>query len=360
MGAVAVVPGRRDSLHVRGDVPAPRAQGDEVLVRVLETGVCGTDAEIHQGLYGQAPEGCDYLVLGHENLGRVDWCPAAAGLRKGDLVVSTVRRGCPERCRACVSDQNDMCLTGHFLERGIGGLHGFMCEVYAESPLYLVRLPEALRAAAVLLEPLSIVEKGVEQALRFHQRVTWQPRKAVVLGAGPVGLLAALVLRLRGLEVHVASRDPEGSARDHLLREVGVRYVSTGGDPDLAGLAERVGRIDVVFEATGATAVVVPSMRILGPNGVCILSSVTPGRKALEVDVAGWNREMVLGNRLAFGTVNAGRRHFEAGVRDMEAAEERFAGWLARLVTRRRPYQEAAAALEKGPDDVKVVLEFSR
>jgi threonine dehydrogenase-like Zn-dependent dehydrogenase len=357
MGAVAVLPGKRDSLHVRSDVPPPRARGGDVLVRVLETGVCGTDREIGEGLYGEAPFGSDYLILGHENLGRVEWCPEGSGLEAGELVVATVRRGCPENCRACVSDQTDMCLTGHFRERGIRGLHGFMCEVYAESPQYLIRLPSGLRPGAVLLEPLSIVEKGIEQALRFQQRVTWQPRKAVVLGAGPVGLLAALVLRLRGLDVHVASRDPEDGPRDLLLREVGIRYVGTTGTP-VETLAQKVGRIDVVFEATGATAMVVPSMRILGPNGVCVLSSVTPAEGRVEVDVAAWNREMVLGNKAAFGSVNAGRRHFEAGVRDMEAAEQRFPGWLSRMITRRLPFTEAARAIEKRPHDIKTVLEF--
>jgi threonine dehydrogenase-like Zn-dependent dehydrogenase len=359
MGAVAVIPGTHDSMHVRKDVPAPSPQGDEVVVRVLETGVCGTDIEIHEGQYGSAPPGSDYLVLGHENLGRIEWCPPSSGLCAGDLVVSTVRRGCPERCRACVSDQNDMCLTGHFRERGIGGLHGFMSEAYAESPEFLVRLPASLDAVGVLMEPLSIVEKGVEQALRFHQRVTWQPRKAVVLGAGPVGLLAALVLRLRGMEVTVASRDPEGGPRDRLLREAGIAYASTATTP-IPDLPRRVGRVDLVFEATGATSVVVPSMRMLGPNGVCVLSSVTGGQSALEIDVATWNREMVLGNRLAFGTVNAGRRHFEMGVKDMEAAQERFPGWLPRLVTRRLAYTDALEALHKRPEDIKTVLEFAR
>jgi threonine dehydrogenase-like Zn-dependent dehydrogenase len=196
MGAVAVVPGTKDSLHVRKDVPAPERQGDDVLVRVLEAGVCGTDAEIHQGLYGEAPAQSPYLVLGHENLGVIEWCPPGSGLSLGDLVVATVRRGCAQRCRACVSDQNDMCLTGSFTERGIRGRHGFMCERYAESADYLIRLPPSLRRVAVLMEPTSVVEKGIEQALRFQQRVTWQARKAVVLGAGPVGLLAALVLRI--------------------------------------------------------------------------------------------------------------------------------------------------------------------
>ncbi len=272
-------------------------------------------------------------------------------------MVSTVRRPCPERCRACLHEQQDMCLSGHFLERGIRGLHGFMSERYAELPQYLVRLPAELRPVAVLLEPMSIVQKGIDQAFRIQQRLTWDPRKAVVLGAGPVGLLAALVLRLKGLEVTVAALEPEDSPKARLAADAGIRYVSTAKTP-LGQLPSVVGRIDIVFEATGATSVVFPAMSILGPNGVCILSSVTGGQKTIEVDLATWNREMVLGNRLVFGTVNASRRHFEAGVRDLANAEGRFKGWLERLITRRVPAVEAPRALEREPTDIKTVLQF--
>jgi glucose 1-dehydrogenase len=357
MKAVAVVPGTRDSLHVRADAPDPRPTPDEALVRVVEAGVCATDIEIHQGLYGEAPPGSPFLILGHENLGVVDSAPAGAIVAAGDLVVSTVRRPCPERCRPCASDQNDMCLTGHFLERGIRGLHGFMSERYAESPHYLVKLPPHLRRFAVLMEPMSVVQKGIQQALAIQQRLAWDPRRAVVLGAGPVGILAAAALRLRGFEVHVAALEPEGSFKDRHLREAGISYVSAATTP-IASLPGKVGPIDIVFEATGATSVVFPAMQILGPDGVCILSSVTGGQKMIEVDLATWNREMVLGNRLIFGTVNAGRVHFEMGRRDLEAVEELLPGWLARLVTRRIPFTDAPQALHRTADDIKTVLAF--
>jgi threonine dehydrogenase-like Zn-dependent dehydrogenase len=357
MKAVAVLPGKSHSLHVRDDVADPRGGDGQAIVRMLEAGVCGTDVEIDDGLYGEAPPGVPYLILGHENLGVVEHVPDGSGLTKGDLVVGTVRRPCPERCRACASEQQDMCLTGHYVERGIKALHGFMSERYAESPHNLIRLPAALRSVGVLLEPMTIVQKGIEQAFRIQQRLTWDARKAVVLGAGPVGILAALVLRLRGLEVHVASRDGADSPRARLLDEIGIRYVNTVETP-IDQIPTKVGRIDVVFEATGAAAVVFPSMNILGPNGVCILSSIPGGEQKFELDVAGWTRAMVLGNRLAFGTVNAGRRHFESGVRDLTAAEERFAGWLGRLVTRRIPFTDAAKARERAPADIKTVLTF--
>jgi threonine dehydrogenase-like Zn-dependent dehydrogenase len=357
MRAIAVHPGQPGSLHLRDDAPDPSPAEGEAVIRVLEAGVCGTDAEINQGLYGSAPAGSPFLILGHENLGVVERSPAGSGLAEGDLVVSTVRRPCPERCRACLHEQQDMCLTGHFLERGISGLHGFMSERYVESPNYIVRMPSEMRRFAVLLEPMSVAQKGIDQAFRIQQRLTWDPRKSVVLGAGPVGLLAALVLKLRGLEVWVASRDAEGSTKAKLIEEAGMRYVSTANTP-IEQLPAVVGRIDVVFEATGATAVVFPSMSILGPNGVCILSSVTGGQTKVEVDIATFNRDVVLGNRLVFGTVNASRRHFEAGVRDLQGADARFGGWLDRLITRRVPLAEAAGAFARGPGDIKTVIQF--
>ena len=265
MRAVTVVPGRAHSLTVRDDVPEPPRDEQHALVRVLETGVCGTDVEIESNLYGEAPPGSPYLILGHENLGVVERTADGSALRSGDLVVSTVRRPCPERCRSCTDSQQDMCLTGHYLERGIKGLHGFMCDRYAESPRYLVHVPAELREVAVLLEPLSFIEKGVEQALRIQQRLVWEPRTALVLGAGPVGLLAGLLLMLRGLEVTLASRGPADSASARLAQDAGMRYVSTRTTP-VEDLGKTLGNLDVVFESTGATAVVMPAIKALGPG----------------------------------------------------------------------------------------------
>jgi threonine dehydrogenase-like Zn-dependent dehydrogenase len=358
MRALAVTPGTPKSLHARSDVPDPDRADGQALVRVLEAGVCGTDFEINDGLYGRAPEGFDYLVLGHENLGVVDAAPAGSGVASGDLVVSTVRRPCPERCAPCAADQNDMCLTGHYLERGIGGLHGFMSERYAEDPRYLIRVPPSLRQVAILLEPLSIVEKGFDHAFRMQERTAWSPRVAVVLGAGTVGVLAAACLRLRGIETFVVGREHSGTARDAFIAELGIQYVSTN-EVALEALPMRVGRADIVFEATGAAAVVMPAIQLLGPDGVAILASVTGGERRFEVDVATWNRQIVLGNQLVFGTVNAGKRHFEQGVRDLETLEAKHRGWLARLITRRLPFTDLDGLLKRNPNDIKTVLEFS-
>jgi threonine dehydrogenase-like Zn-dependent dehydrogenase len=358
MKGLAVTPGTAGSLHVRTDLPEPEAAGRLAVVRVIEAGVCGTDFEINDGLYGRAPDGCDYLVLGHENLGEVELAPAGASVAKGDLVVSTVRRPCPERCPPCATDQNDMCQSGHYLERGILGLHGFMSERYVEDPRYLVRVPPALRPMAVLLEPMSIIQKGLEQAFRIQERTAWQARRAVVLGAGTVGILAAACLRLRGLETFVVGREPSGTLRDSFVKEIGIQYVSTS-EVALEALSTRVGRADVVFEATGAAAVVMPAIALLAPDGIAVLVSVTSGERRFEVDVATWNRQIVLGNQIIVGTVNAGRRHFEAGVRDAEALQSRHPGWLARLITRRVPFTDLTGLFERPAHEIKTVLDFS-
>jgi glucose 1-dehydrogenase len=358
MKALAVTPGKPHSLHVRSDVPDATAAGASALVRVVEAGVCGTDFEIDEGLYGRAPQGSEYLVLGHENLGVVETAPAGSGLSNGDLVVATVRRPCPEACPPCSANQNDMCVTGNYLERGIVGLHGFMSERYSEDPQYLVRLPGHLRRFGVLLEPLSVVEKGLEQAYRIQERLPWSPKRAVVLGAGTVGILAAALLRLRGLETFIVGREHGGTPREAFLGELGIHYVSTSETP-LEALSVKTGRADIVFEATGAAIVVMPAIQLLASNGIAVLASVTGGERRFEIDVATFNRQMVLGNQVAFGTVNAGRRHFEAGVRDMETIEQKHPGWLARIVTRRIPFTDLAALAARDANDIKTVLEFS-
>jgi threonine dehydrogenase-like Zn-dependent dehydrogenase len=356
MRAVTVRPGQAGSLRIQ-EVPDLQPGNGEVVVRVLQAGLCGTDAEITAGLYGEAPPGSSYLVLGHENLGSVESAPAGSSVAPGDLVVCTVRRPCPEGCLPCRSGQNDMCLTGHYRERGIQGLHGFMSERYADDPAYLVRVPPHLRAVAVLVEPMTVGQKALEQTFRIQQRMTWQPRHAVVLGAGPVGILAAVAMRMRGLEVTVASREAEGSARQALLREAGIGYVSTTSTP-VEDLPRRLGAIDLVLEATGSASLIAPALGILGRDGVCVLASVTEVGRKWEMDLGAWNRQMVLGNRLVFGSVNAARRHFEAAVRDLATAEERLPGWMGRLVTRRLPFIEATRALEREPADIKTVIDF--
>jgi threonine dehydrogenase-like Zn-dependent dehydrogenase len=354
--AVTVVPGTPGSLAIRTDVPDPSPLPGEAVVRMLEGGVCGTDTEIARGVLGEAPEGSPYLVLGHENLGVIEETPGD-GFVSGDLVVSTVRRPCSGPCRPCTAGAYDFCLTGRFRERGIRGLHGFHSERYAESTRNLVKVPSSLRRVGVLLEPMTVVEKGIDQAYKAQERLPWAPQLAVVLGAGPVGILAAALLRLRGLEVAVAALEPEGSPKSAYLREAGLSYFSTSVHP-IDTLPKRLGPVDLVFEATGVPSAIVPALGLLGPNGVLVLAGIMGGEGAQSLDVAGWNRSMVLGNRLVVGTVNASRQHFEAGIRDLVTAEERLPGWVERLITRRVPIDDARSALAKTPDDIKVVLDI--
>ncbi len=351
MRAVVVTPGQGGSARL-ADVPQPRPAEGEVSVRVLRVGTCGTDAEIDQGLYGEAPAGDDYLILGHENLGRVE--RGAARLALGDLVVSTVRR--PDSCPNCQAGQYDMCLKGKYTERGIKGRHGFWAEAYVELPDFLVKLPEELEPVGVLLEPTSVVEKAINQSYAIQRRMLWQPKQAVVLGAGPVGLLATFVLRMRGLQVTAVARS-KGTLACELVEACGGRYVSSRDVP-IPRLGEELGRIDLIVEATGNGQVAFDSMQALGTNGVLCLTSVTGGHRPVEVDANALNLKFVLGNMVVFGSVNANRTDFEQGVKDLAAVQQKWPGLLGRVITRRLPHAEFRAALDPSEGDIKTVLEI--
>jgi len=358
MRAVAVKPGTPNSLHLRDDVPNPDPKPYEAVVRVHSAGICATDLELHQGSIGRAPANCDYLIIGHENLGVVEHAPLGASVRKGDLVVSTLRRACGEYCRPCLTGEQDMCVTGKFEERGIAGLHGFLSEAYCEDTFYLVKVPPLLVDIATLAEPLSILEKGIDHAMRIQSRFSWEPKKALVMGAGPAGILGAAALRMRGYEVTVASLEPEGSRKDKLLAEVGVRYLCVNTTP--LGEVTRGGHAqDLVIDASGSEMAVPAAIEALAPGGICILASLTRGSRPITLDIAAVNRDIVLGNRVILGTVKGGRRHFEMAVRDLETIEMRKPGWLANLVTRRLPYDQALTAMTRAPEEIKTVLQFS-
>lgn len=358
MRAVAVRPGTPESLHLRTDVPDPAPRPYEAVVRVHSAGICATDIDLHQGRIGRAPAGFDYLVIGHENLGVVEHAPLGANVRKGDLVVSTLRRACGEYCRPCLTGEQDMCVTGKFEERGIAGLHGFMSEAYTEDTFYLVKVPSLLVETATLAEPLSILEKGIDHAMRIQSRFSWEPKRALVMGAGPVGMLGAAALRMRGYEVIVASLEAEGGRKDRLLAEAGIRYLCINSS-SIADVSRGEGAHDIVIDASGSEMAVPSAIEALAPGGICILASVTRGSRPLTLDIATVNRNIVLGNRVILGTVKAGRRHFEMAVRDLETIEMRRPGWLAQLVTRRLPYDQARTAMTRAPEEIKTVLQFA-
>lgn len=335
MRAIAVFPGKPNSVHL-AELPKPSASdihnGRGVLVRVLRVGVDGTDKEINAAEYGAAPKGYEFLVIGHESFGQVEAVgPNVTELRPADYVVATVRR--PGSSLYDKIGTYDMTTDDTYYERGINLLHGFLTEYYVDDPEYIVKVPQGLKQVGVLLEPTTVVEKGIAQAYEIQRRLrVWRPRRAAVMGAGTIGLLATLALRLRGLEVTTFARQPKPNLNADLIEAVGARYESTAQVPILDG-AKRYGPFDIIFEATGFSPVVFDSMQALGKNGVLVLSSVTGSDRRIEVPADKINLEFVLGNKVMVGTVNANREYFEMGVKDLAQAEAEYPGWLRRLLT---------------------------
>ncbi len=357
MRAVGVTPRRANSARLL-DVAVPRPGPRQALVGVHAVGIDGTDTEINAGLYGEAPPGAEFLIIGHEAIGRVERVGRqVTAVHPGDTVVATVRR--PDRCPNCRAGESDMCLAGHYTERGIRGAHGYMAEYYAEDERFLVRIPPRARGYAVLLEPMSIVEKALRQAWDIQRRMVWQPRRAVVLGAGPIGLLATILLRLKGLETHVFATTPEGDARSNWIAALGASYHNVQRHP-VADVHEQLGQVDLLLEATGNSSVAFQAMSVMGTNAVLCLTGVSGGNKRLQVPSDVLNLSLVLGNKLVFGSVNANRRYFEHGLRDMQAGERRWPGALQKLITRRVPFSRWREALDRRPEDIKTVLDVTR
>ena len=335
MKAIAVYPGKPNSLHL-ADLPKPSVKdipdGRGVLVQVLRVGVDGTDKEINAAEYGQAPPGYDFLVIGHECFGRVvEVGDQVWELKPGDYVVPTVRR--PGGSFYDRIGQYDMTTDEMYYERGINLRHGYLTEFFVDEPEYIVKVPQGLKHVGVLLEPTSVIEKGIVQAYEAQRRLKiWRPKRAAVLGAGTIGMLAAMSLRMRGLEVTSFGRSPAPYRNSDLLEEIGVRYISTAVT-SLKDAAAKYGPFDLMFEATGFAPIVFEAMENLGKNGALILSSVTGGGRNIQVPADMINLGFVLGNKVMVGTVNANREYFEAGVYDLSRAELEFPGWLSKFLT---------------------------
>ena len=365
MRAVAVIPGTAGSIHL-AELPEPSvgdiSDGRGVLVKVSQVGICGTDKEINAAEYGQAPPGQDFLAIGHECFGRVvDVGARVTELAPGDYVVPTVRR--PGSSIYDRTGQYDMTTDDVYRERGINLLHGFLTEYFVEEPEYIVKVPVGLRHVMVLLEPTAIIEKGILQAYEIQRRLKiWQPGRAAVLGAGPIGLLAAMSLRMRGLEVTSFGRRPAPHRNAELLEELGARYVSTG-EMSLGAGAAAYGPFDLMFEATGYSPIAFEAMQHLGKNSVLVLSSVTGGGREIQVPTDVINLEFVLGNKVMVGTVNANRDHFEAGIYDLSRTEMEFPGWLPKLITHRvdglENYEDIIRILTEVRDAIKSIVEVS-
>ncbi|PPJ18783.1 glucose 1-dehydrogenase [Nocardia nova] len=349
MRALTVVPGKKDSLAVT-TVDDPQPAEGELLVTGLAVGVCGTDHEIADGEYGWAPPGCDRLVIGHESLGRVRIAPPDSGFRPGDLVVGVVRRPDPVPCGACAHGQFDMCRNGRYTERGIKQLHGYASESWTVPTDYAVRLDPALADVGMLLEPTTVVAKAWQQVERVGARAWFQPHSVLITGAGPIGLLAALLGVQRGLDVHIVDRVETGHKPD-LAAELGTTYHHAGIDD-----AVSAARPDIIIEATGVPSVAFDAIALADSYGIVCLTGVSSSHQ-LRLDAGSLNREIVLENNAVVGSVNANLDHYAAAARDLAKAD---VPWLRRLISRRVPLERFADAFTREPGDVKVVIDLHR
>ncbi len=335
MKAIAVRPGQPNSVHLR-DIPEPDinsiADGKGVRVRVLKVGVDATDREINEALYGNAPPGDDYLVLGHESFGIVEEVgDNVRRVKVGDYVTATVRRP-----GGSIYDQigtYDMTSEETYYERGINLLHGYLTEQFVDSEEYIVRVPQGLKHLHVLMEPMSCAAKAIQQAYECQRRMkVWRPQRAFVLGAGQIGLLSTLVLKLKGLDVYTLARAPGPHLKSEIVEGLEATYVSTN-ETSLKELAAKVGKADLIFDATGNSRLAFEAMEVLGHNGVLAWTSITGGDKSIEVPSDKINIEWVLGNKLLLGSVNANSEHFELGIEDMALGEVMYPGVLEKILT---------------------------
>ncbi|TFH37844.1 MAG: theronine dehydrogenase [Bacteroidia bacterium] len=330
------------------DIPEPDLNEGSVLVEAIAVGVCGTDVEIVEGKYGWAPPGQNHLVLGHESLGRVIDPGPSGGFRKGDLVVGIVRRPDPVPCPNCAVGEWDMCRNGLYTERGIKQIHGFMSERWRIEPEYAIKIDPTLGILGVLLEPTTVVTKALEQVGLIGRRSFWEPRKVLVTGAGPIGLLAALSVKIFGLEVHVLDRMETGS-KPNLVRALGATYHS-------GSVADLDFEPDAIIECTGVGQVISDSIRKVGANGIICLTGVGQGGIMTGAAIADVAAAAVLRNNVIVGSVNANKRHWYRAGQTLAKADRK---WLAQLITRREKPEDFQKALKRNPDDIKVIIQFS-
>jgi glucose 1-dehydrogenase len=349
MRAITVVPGVAGSARL-DEVPEPDPAQGSLLVRALALGVCGTDREIVAGVHGSPPPHRQRLILGHESLGVVEEAPEASEFRRGDHVVGIVRLPDPVPCPACAAGEWDMCRNGRYVEHGIKERDGFGSERFRTEPRFTVKVDDGLGPLAILLEPTSIVAKAWDQIERIGRRSpSWRPHSVLVTGAGPIGLLAALIGKQRGLKVHLFDRSPEGP-KPRLAHGLGARY-HVG---DIAAVVADL-EPDIIVECTGAAAIVAEVVGRAAAAGIVCLAGLS-GNKTMNVDIGRINHTMALGNQVAFGTVNANRRHYEVAAETLARADH---SWLAGLISRRVPLDRWMEALDDRRDDIKVVIDFT-
>jgi len=366
MKAVGVFPAERRYEVIDHPEPGITA-ANQVKLRILDVGICGTDREIVSFDFGNPPEGSPYLILGHETLGEVvEVGSAVTGLKPGDLAVPTVRRPCAlVTCAACRTGRQDFCFSGAFTEHGINAQHGFMTEYIVQDATHLNSVPRRLRDVGVLVEPLTIAEKGVTQLWQVQQRLPWtqnatdQPRgeglRAVVLGAGPVGLLGAMKLVLEGFDTYIYSRSPQGSPVASLAASFGAKFVPAE-TVTVEKLAETVGNIDVVYEATGSSALSYEVMKYLGTNGAFIFTGIPALKSSRPVDTDLIMRNQVLKNQVVIGTVNASRQSFTDAISDLSQFYQRWPKAVSSLITSRFPIDDVKEPLSGNVGGIKSIL----
>jgi len=330
------------------DIPEQEAREGSVLVEAIAVGVCGTDVEIAEGKYGWAPPGQQHLVLGHESLGRVIDPGPVSGLKKGDLVVGIVRRPDPVPCPNCAVGEWDMCSNGQYTERGIKEIHGFMSERWRIEPEYAIKVDPTLGILGVLLEPASVIAKALEQITAIGRRSFWEPRTVLVTGAGPIGLLAALSVKHFGFEVHVLDKAETGAKPD-LVRALGATYHS-------GSISSLPFEPDAIIECTGVGQLISDSIGKIGANGIICLTGIGHGDAVTRAGTGDVAAAAVLRNNVIVGSVNANKRHWYKAAQILAKADR---AWLARLITRREKPENFMSALQRKPDDIKVIIQFS-
>lgn len=350
MKAVGVIPKKREVALFEHSMPRVSAP-TQLKIKTIEVGICGTDREICSFAYGTPPDGSDYLVLGHEALGEVvEVGTGVSKFKTGDLVVPTVRRPCPhDYCPSCRDARQDFCFTGDFTERGIKMTHGYMTEYFVEDQAHLNFVPKELRDVAVLVEPLTVAEKALAQVWQVQQRLPWTNnsasdatrgtgKTAVVLGAGPVGILGAMTLVINGFKTYVYSRSAEPNPKANLVNSIGAKYISSD-TTSLTDFAKMVGNIDLVYEALGVASISFDVMKVLGLNGVFVFTGIPPHKPAIPIEADSLMRQVVLMNQAIIGTVNADRPAFENAIRDLGTFKQRWPDALRKVITGRHPLE---------------------
>lgn len=368
MKAIALTPG---TTHLRlVDVPEPGIHApDEVKLRVREVGICGTDREEASGGRAEPPPGKTELIIGHEMFGQVvEIGPAVTSVHPGDYAVFSVRRGCGH-CSACALNRSDMCYTGDYTERGIKGRDGYQAEYVVDSEQNVVKIPEAMASVGVLAEPMSVVEKAIDEAIRIQvarlpdagDAQGWiRGRRVLVAGIGPIGLLAAFALHLRGADVMGLGRHDANTPRPSMLSQIGATYVDER-QVQPGALEEHFGQIDVIVEATGAARLEFDLLSVLGINGLYVLTGIPGGDRPINIPGAALMRQLVLKNQVMVGSVNASRKNFETAVEDLGKTQKTWSNTIERMITHRFPYTEYAEALSfHSPDEIKTVVEWKK